>query len=382
MNGDRIGLAWRLFGMVPKTDEVLLAGKIAEQAGLSSAEKQIVEMYTKRQESGEPLEISTYFELAKLYESVGDTRAQFAIYDYMGSHFLKTTYRASILYFATKTASDISEMADAQRHGLNFLAEFPDHEYAPNVTAMLLSSMFFNGEYERCIEIAGDLRPKLALGSKERDLPDFVYSGSLYYLGRYKEAQPELDSHVKNYEDSAYKENTTYYQASNLIKLYEWQRASTLLDAWLKIYEPVKSGLLDVAYLDRATCYFALSTPQNGGNGKSLEYATKIIEGFPQSPVLDRAHSLRGDVQQNDGSFPGAEKSYLTAIEIAEEEDHFTTAASALMQLIPVSAAQEKHKEAIDYYDSFFKKFPDSYYAPNASVGVLASMKEVASARV
>ena len=230
VSADRLGLAWRLFALVPKTDDVLLAGKIAEKSGLSKAEKQIVESFKTKQESGEPLEISTYFGLSNLYAAVGDTRAQFAIFDYMGTHFLKTSFRPSALYLATKTASEINEMADAQRHGLNFLAEFPEHELVPNVTAMLLSSMFFNGEYERCIEIAGDLRPKLTLGSPERDLPDFVYSGSLYYLGRYQEAQPELDSHVKNYKESPYKENSTYYQASNLIKLYEWQRAASLLD--------------------------------------------------------------------------------------------------------------------------------------------------------
>lgn len=379
---DLVGLGWRLYGLVPKTDAVLLAGRLADPSQISAAEKRAIETFQQKKDSGEPLEIATYFGLSKLYESVGDTRAQFAIYDYMGTHFLKTQYRPSILYLATKTASEIGEMADAQRHGLNFLDEFPDHELAPDVSALLLSSMFFNGEYERCIEIAGDLRPNFSVGSAQRDLPDFVYSGSLYYLGRYVEAQPELDSHVENYPESPYKENSTYYQASNLIKLYEWQRAATLLDAWLAIYEPEESALLDVAYLDRGTCHFALSTPQNNGNAKALEFADKIIENFPQSAVLDRAHRLRGDVQQNDGNFPGAEKSYLTSKEIAEEEDHFSTAASALMQLVAVAAAQEEHGKAIKYYDEFFDKYPDTFYAPNAAVAVLNSIKEAEPVRL
>lgn len=377
-----LGLGWRLYGLVPKTADVLLAGKLADPSETSAAEKHALKTFEENLAKGEPLEIATYFGLSKLYEAVGNVRAQFAIYDHMGTHFTKTQYRPSILYLATKTASDIGEMGDAQQHGLTFLDEFPDHELAPDVSALLLSSMFFNGEYERCIEIAGDLRPKFALGSAQRDLPDFVYAGSLYYLGRYKEAQPEIDSHVENYPESPYKENSTYYQASNLLKLYEWQRAAQLLDEWLKVYEPQESALLDVAYLDRATCYFALSTPQNDGNAKALDLAGRIVENFPQSSVLDRAHSLRGDVQQNEANFEAAETSYQAAITIAEEEDHFITAAAARMQLVPVAAAQEKHQEAIDHYDTFFAKYPESVYAPNAAVGALQSFKEAAPQRV
>lgn len=379
---DLLGLGWRLYGLVPKTADVLRAGAIADPKTMHPASKKALETFKAKDASGEPLEIATYFGLSKLYEQVGDTRAQFAIFDYMGTHYEKSSYRPTILYLATKSASDIGEMVDAQQHGLKFLEEYPDHELAPNVSSMLLSSLFYNGEYERCLDIAGELRPSLAVGSSERDLPDFVYSGSLYYLGRYQEAQPELDSHVKNYPESPYIENTSYYQGSNCIKLYEWQKAAGLLDGWLKKYEPEDSGLLDVAYLDRGTCHFALSTPQNGGNAKALEFADKVIKGFPQSGVLDRAYSLRGDVEQNDANFAGAEKSYLTSVAIAEEEDHFGTAASALMQLVTVASAQEKHKEAVAYYDDFFKKYPETFYAPNAAVGVLPSIKEAAPERI
>ena len=376
---DLLGLAWRLFGLVPKTADVLRAGSIADPKTMHPASKKALETFEAKEASGEPLEIATYFGLSKLYEQVGDVRAQFAIFDYMGTHYKKSSYRPTILYLATKSASDIGEMVDAQQHGLTFLGEYPDHELAPDVSSMLLSSLFYNGEYERCLEIAGELRPSLAVGSSE---PDFVYSGSLYYLGRYQDAQPELDSHVKNYPESPYMENTSYYQASNYIKLYEWQKAAGLLDAWLKKYEPKGSGLLDVAYLDRGTCHFALSTPQNRGNENALEFAEKVIIGFPQSGVLDRAHSLYGDVKQNDANFAEAEENYLKSVAIAEEEDHFSIAASALMQLVTVASAQENHKEAVVYYDDFFKKYPETLYAPNTAVGVLPSIKEAAPERI
>ena len=382
VEGDLLGLAWRLYPLVPKTDAVLLAGKLADPSKLSLPQKRALKDFQTKEEKGEPLEIATYFGLSKLYERVGDTRAQFAIFDYMATHYLKTSLRPSILYLATRAADNVREMADLQQHGLQFLQEFPHHELAPEVSSMLLNSLFFNGEYERCVAIAGDLRPTLALGSKERDLPDFVYAGSLYYLGRYKEAQPELDSHVENYPESIYRENCTYYQASNLTRLYEWHRAASLLDVWLEKYEPEDSDLLDLAYLDRGTCHFMLATPENNGNAKALDFAAKIIDNYPQSVVRDRAYCLRGDVQHTDSRFNEAEASYRDALEIAEEEDHFTTAASALMKLIPVSAAQEKHEQAIGFYDSFFKKYPDSDDAPIAAVTALASFKEAQPARL
>lgn len=382
VDGDQIGLASRLYGSMPTTENVLLAGKIADPKSLSAARKKVLENWKTKADSGEPMEVPIYFSLAKMYETVGLPRAQFGIYDYMGTHYQKTKHRPDILYLATRTASQIGEMVVAQEHGLTFLKDYPTHKWRPEVSRLLLSSMFFNGEYERCLEIAGDLRKDLAVGSAGRDLADFVYSGSLYYLGRYKEAQPELDSHVENYPKSGYVENSSYYQASNLLKLYEWQRAAKLLDAWLKKYEPGDSPLLDVAYLDRGTCHFALSNPDNGGNAKAIEFGRKIIDKFPQSAVLDRAHSLIGDVQQNEGQFPEAEASYKTTLTIAEPEEHFVTAASAQMQLIAVTAAQEKHTEAIAHYDTFFSKYPESFYAPNAAVAALPPFQEAAEKRI
>ena len=375
---EKLDLALRLYSMVPKTNSVLQAGSVADESRINEYQKRAYASWKTKAEEGEPMEMSAYFGLSKLYEEEGDIRGSFVIYDYMGTHFLKTKHRPTILYAATKTAADLTEMGEAQVHGLNFLKEFPDHEYQPAVSSLLLSSMFFNGEYERCLEIAADLRKTMKVGDKMRDLPDFVTGGSLYYLGRYKEAQPELDSHVENYKESPYFENSSYYQASNLIKLFDWSRASKLLDVWLEMYEPKKSPLLDVAYLDRGTCHFALSSPENGGNQKALEFANKIISGLPNSAILDRAYGLKADVQQNEGMLPESEESYKQSLALAETAEHSVTASTALMQLVNVASAQEKFKEAIAYYDEFFQKYPTSFYAPNTAVAALSAFQEAA----
>lgn len=376
IEGGRSALGLRLYSLVPKTSEIIAAGEQADPKRMGPASRSVFTTWKSKMESGEPIELNAFFGIAKAYEGHGDDRASFAVYDYMARQFLKAKQRPNILYAAARMASNIGEMTSVEEHGLVFLKEFPTHELRPAVSALLLSSLFYNGEYEDCLRIASDVRAKMTVGSHERDLPDFVYGASLYYLGRHNEAQPELDSHAKNYLQSTYRENSTYYQASNLVKLFEWVRASELLDVWLKAYEPKKSPLLDVAYLDRASCYFALASPENKGNEKALEYCEKIISNYPKSVVLDRTYNLRGDVLQNQRKLPESEESYLKALAIGEQEEHEVSAATSLMQLVTVTTQQEKFEDAIKHYDAFFKKYPHTYSAPYVAVGGLIAFEK------
>ncbi|MEM7387877.1 MAG: tetratricopeptide repeat protein, partial [Verrucomicrobiota bacterium] len=368
-------LALKLFALVPKTEAAILQAK-ADYGTLPSRVKDIVGKLESQLGTGDPAEVNAYFGIARAHDQMNNKRAGFVLYEELANHYPKSKSRPQILYAATATASAVREMLKAQTFGMTFLKEFPNHELADDVASLLLSSLFYNQEYEKCIDIAGKIRKPLTVGSKDRDLADFVYGGSLYYLGRYEEAQPELDSHVTHYEKSPYRENSSFYQASNLTKQYRWKEAAEKLDAWLKIYEPKKSALLDVAFLDRANCYFAMANSENGGNDKALRLISRIEKEYPASEILDRALNLRGDVYQHTRQLPAAEESYLAGLRIAEERDHPETAASGLAQLVPVCNAQKKYKEAIGHYDHFFRDFPETSYAPNVGVFGLPSFKE------
>ncbi|HUF62453.1 MAG TPA: tetratricopeptide repeat protein [Verrucomicrobiales bacterium] len=375
---DMSSLALQLYSYVPDSQRAILEADVFHTPGgrMAPADQRKRDGLKAAVDSGDPPEINAFFGIAQAYQNRGDNRAGMVIYEQLANRYLKSKNRPEILHAATAMAAGIGEMLKAQKYGLIFLEQYPEHELKDEVASLLLSSLFYNQEYEKCVEIAGQIRVELTLGSRERDLPDFVYGGSMYYLGKYEEAQPELDLHVENYEASPYRENSTYYQASNLVKRFYWKEAAEKLDAWLVIYEPKDSALLDVAYLDRASCHFALATEANGGMTMALDLIEKVLTKFPDSQVLDRAHNLAGDIHQSEQRFAPAEESYLKGLETAEALEHAEIAAGGLSQLVPVCLAQEKYKEAISYYDAFFSKYPNSFHAPNVAVTGLRAFRE------
>ncbi|NIP98428.1 MAG: tetratricopeptide repeat protein, partial [Akkermansiaceae bacterium] len=114
------------------------------------------------------------------------------------------------------------------------------------------------GEYEKCVEVATVMLPKLPKPSKQHDICLHVLGGSKYYLGSYDEARPYLDEHVETYEKSSFRMAALYFQASNLSRLQYWSAAAELLDKFLTKYpDPGKNVYLPFALYDRANCHFA-----------------------------------------------------------------------------------------------------------------------------
>ncbi|MEZ5302246.1 MAG: tetratricopeptide repeat protein [Verrucomicrobiales bacterium] len=371
-------LAIRLYRYLPSTYDILEALYVFSQnyATIPEALKTEIEKY-KGSLWQDNHEVYALMGLAKCYEDVGDVRSGFATYGYLAENFPTSKFRANILFQATRHSALIGDMLSAQHYGLTFLDEFPDHEkeqmwidLKPEVSALLLENLFYSGEYAQCIEIAENIRKNYTPGSKERDLPDVVLSGSMFYLGQFEAAQPELDAHVQNYPTSLWREMSLYHQAGNLVKLFRWTEAATKLDEFLAAYP--ESRYLDLALFDRATCYFAL-----GDNPKTLELCARIEKEFPDSNVLDRALNLRGDVQQSEGQLAAAIESYQKAKNVAEANEHSEIAAYALNQLIVIAVTEMRNEDAAAGYDEFQQKFPDSFYEPFVVVDVLPALHAV-----
>ncbi|MCB1095753.1 MAG: tetratricopeptide repeat protein [Verrucomicrobiae bacterium] len=364
------GLGWRLLGIVPETIRVVKDLQARKQAFTSTNDKLEAEIavYEKEISDGNPIELFVLLEEARLLELRGDTWGSFAIYDHLAVNFPKAKSRPEILYNATRTAAVIRDMVTVQHHGLTFLSEYPNHKLTEAVSALLLEQLFFNGEYEKCLGIAADLRRGKEPGAPERDLPDFAYGGSLFYLGRYGEAQPEVDLHVEKYPGSRFREHSLYHQAGNLVKLFKYPRAARLLDDFMEKYP--ESILMDLVLYDRATAHYGMD---------QLESCVKVIgqlkDRFPNSAVFDRALVLEGDVFQLKEEFNSARKVYAEARAMAVDQRHDETAANALFQMIAVEVAQEKWDAAIKFYDEFMAAYPGSYFEPNVIVSAMPALE-------
>ncbi len=233
--------------------------------------------------------------------------------------------------------------------------------------AQTLEKFFREGNYAEAVEMAEDLRELSEEASEERDVADFIYGVSLYYLGRHDEAQPVLEAHGKTFPQSRHRESSLYYRGSNLVKRQRYREASQVLDAFLAVFR--ESMLMEYALYDRAVCHYEL-----GEFDKALETVERIEKEFVYSKIRDRALAMKGDVLLEGRNFNRAEVAYVEAAESAKNFNHPKTMARSVAGLIAVASERKDWKSSAEYYDTFFTHFSKSPEAVSAARAGLPAM--------
>ena len=319
--------------------------------------------------------------VAFIHENSGNIRGAFAAYQQLEMYYPNASSRENNLFNLVRTSSLVAPGAETQRYGDLFVKAFPDSEHIPAVKRMMLSSLFYDGEYELCIEVAEPMIADLKEGTPEHDICLHVLGGSYFYTGQYDKAQPLLDKHVEIYPKSLFVIPANYFQASNVSRLQYWSKAAGLLDAFLKNYPDGSTNIfLPFALYDRATCHFAEEQLEG-----ALVNLNRIIKEFPDSNVIDQAYNLKGNVEQTDGNKEAAEKAYLKALEIAEKRGNDIIAGESLYSLVALLGEKSKAKggnprmkDAVPYADRYWEEYADgSPYQSRVAVAQLLALDSV-----
>jgi tetratricopeptide (TPR) repeat protein len=376
-------LALRFFSYVPRRESILAELEEKKAAYLSTKAQERLQLDIDRintdLNSGNHIDLTTFRLIAYTHEKLGNYRAAYAAYDYMASIYPNATdkdndtlvpFHPDLLYNAERTSFAVGDMASAQYHAFTFLEKYPEHKLTEQVQSMLLEQLFRRGEYARCIEITKNMIPRMTEKTADHDLALFVQGGAYYYDGQYTEAVAPLEKHVAMYPASPYREETTYYQAGNLVKLVEWQKALALLDPWLEKY---KDGeLRPFALLDRGTCLFMESRLDD-----ALKDVAAIESVHKGSSVEDSALNLKGNILQGKEKFDESIVAYSAAKSLAESQDHGAVAVESLMQLISVAVKAEKWKEAAAFYDEFSDKYSGDFREADVVANALPALINV-----
>lgn len=323
-------------------------------------------------------EITQLLALAYIHEINGNARGAFAAYENLELYYPKHEKRENNLFQLVRTSSLVGEVLITEKYGQVFLKVFPTSEHVPAVRRMMLTSLFYEGEYKKCIEVATVIIDKLEKGSEQHDICLHVLGGSYYYEGIYDKAQALLDQHVTEYPKSKFRQAAMFFQGSNLAKLQDFAKAAVLLDAFLKEYpEAGKNPYLPFALFDRATCHYAESE-----YAPALEKIDRLEKEFPQTEVLDLAFNLKGNVHLAELRKDEAETYYKKGFELAERRGAKMVAGESVYLLIAMLGEKGNPKEpnprlkdGVPWIDKFWKEYADgSPYRTQAAVAGIYSM--------
>ena len=388
--------ALNLYQFVPATEVAIddLSARIRDMGHLprlssgtlrldkASLESQLTALEAE-QRGNKSIEMFKLAVIAFIHDTNSNVHGSYAAYLQLEQFFPKAEKREDNLFHLVRTSSVIGNIMSTQKYGELFLATFPESKYKPDVQKMMLSSLFFDGKYEICIEIAGDIieNKKATEGTPEHDLVLFVLGGSYFYTGQYDKAAPLLDQHVEKYPESVFAMSASYFQASNVSRLQFWSKAAKLLDAFLEKYKAdPNQSYIPLALYDRANAHYAEEE-----NEPAVEKTTRIIKEFADSPVTDQAYNLRGNVLQGLDKRDEAEADYLKAIEIGETRAHDGVVGEALYYLTAMLGEHKKGedfgprlKDAVPHADKFWKEYSEgSPYRSQVAVAQMYAMESV-----
>ena len=339
----------------------------------SSLEKQLA-MSKERAKEGKLPEVTALAATAYIHEQSGNIRGAYGAYKMLETYHSDSPKekRENYLYQLVRTSSLVGRVLETEKEGQKFLKLFPGSDHEESVRSLMLTGLFFNGEYDLCLEVAIPMEPNLPKGSKQHDICLHVLGGSYYYTAQFDKAIEPLQRHVKEYPESQFKVAAQYFEASNYTQLQVWEKAADLLDKFLKAYpNPKENSYLPFALYDRANCHFAQEEyPQ------ALDNLNRVENDFPEASNRELVFNLKGNIFQTEGKKEEAKEYYNRAITLAERKGNDIVAGETLFYLIGMLAENrdDSIKEAIPFYDKFWAEYGDAspYKAQVAVAGMPA----------
>ncbi|MFD0893273.1 tetratricopeptide repeat protein [Luteolibacter ambystomatis] len=313
-------------------DDGRLVDRARMQADLARLEEE--------RRGGQPVEAVRLAGIALLHEKAGNLRGACAAYEQLERYYERSANREENLFNLVRTASLIGEGMKADTYGRKFIAAFPRSTHAPEIRKTLLSTLFAEGRYERCIELAEPLLGTVEAGGAEHDLCLHVLGGSLYYTGQHAKARPLLDDHVAKYPRSRFALEALFMQASNRARLQDWPKAAELLDGVLaKCDQAPGNPFTSYALYDRACCHAALQE-----SAPALNLVARLEKEFPEADNLDEVMNLKGALLLAANDFSGAGAAYKKAGELAGSREHAAVEEESKAGLARLREMQAKKK--------------------------------------
>jgi len=393
---DKIKTALLLYQFVPPTQvaiddltaRIKAMGKIPSfpdgTTRLNKAQMETELTALKAEYSGnKAMEMIKLAAIAFIYEKQGYVPGAYAAYSNLETNYSRSEKREDNLFNLIRTSSILGKMLEVQEYSETFLETFPESKYKPDIMKLMLSSLFFNGDYEMCIEIASDLiiNNKLTEGTPEHDLAIFVLGGSFFYTGKYDMAVPYLERHIKTYPESTFAMQASYFEAANTYRLQFWKKAATLLDAFLEKYKDDKDQTyIPLALLDRANTHYSEDELE-----ATLAKIERLIKDFPDSNSTNQALNLKGNVLEGQNEIAAAIETYQQSLEKAESKGNSEIAGEAVYYLAALLASDKSDEDpatrfpkAVAYADKYWEKYADgSPYRSQVAVAQIPAMDAV-----
>lgn len=354
INPVEVGKAYlsRINGLQKQVEEA--KSKPGSEAFVAETEKEIARLQSEIENQRQQLGDMLLGRGSALYASGQLDEARAAFLEH-ASRFPRDPERPSVLHNLAMCAVNLSQWEEANRYGMQFFREFPDHELRASMAKLLVDVLFIRGEYDEAHRVATNLQGTLS-GTPEADVPTFIGGASLYHLARFEEAEEALSEYLQKFPDGERTEAANFYRCASMVNLQQWEKAVAELDGFLERYQQSD-------FRPTVLYYSGLSHLITGNYPLANSRIVELQANHPRADDIPNSYNVLGDIlYARDKPYQEIAQNYLKALDMVENQNRgdADVAGYSLRQLITRAAEQEKWEVAAGYYDRFNQNYSDS----------------------
>jgi TolA-binding protein len=290
-----------------------------------------------------------------IYE-IPERRAQATgLYAALAAKYPKDPLAPQALYMAAFAAMGQGDYKGALTQTSGFLAQYPNNELAVDVTYVAAECNLQLAQYAEADKLYAQLVEK---HSKHPDAPSWkIRRGlTLYLQKKYQETAAAVQPLLAEISNASLKAEACYLVGSSQVELKQVQEGVKSLQESLAA-DP-KWRQADDTLLVLAHAYWLLGNAEEAKNT-----VRKLIAGFPESRLLDRAHFRLGEYLYAGQDFDGAAAEYQAVV---DKWPASPAVPAALYGLGWSRLSQKQFAEAEAALDRLIEKAPQDKLIPRA----------------
>lgn len=293
-----------------------------------------------------------------LYEISGQREQAISKYSAIADRFPEDGQAPQARYMSAFAALGTGKYAAAEKEAEKFLATFEDHELAPDVLNVAAEADLQLKEYARAEQRLARLAAEY--GNDPRAPSWWVrHAFALHLQGKHADVVRALRERVESISDAKIQAEAYFLLGTSYQSLENNELALEALTASLEVARAWSRA--DEVLLALARSYRAVD---DLGNAKAA--AARLINEFPESKLLDRAHYRLAEYAQSEGDHEVAAREYALVLSNWPNSD---LAQYAVFGLGWTNLAQGKAGQAEEVFSRFVNQSSGHELEPKVRYG-------------
>ncbi|HYF37057.1 MAG TPA: tetratricopeptide repeat protein [Prosthecobacter sp.] len=290
---------------------------------------------------------SLYYRLGRCYFEMGRYWESLLAFDVINQEFKEFPQRDRCMFGMIIANAQLKRVKSARELCERYIQDFPDGADLGTVSEMYGMLAYDNKKLQ---EAADAFAKAEGFPKADKERLRFLRGNVLFEMQRFDEGRLTFELLLKDFPQSAYKDDVLYRMALSYFYQNDSVNASKALKTYMK-ENPRGQYVVDARYR------LAFITFQDRKVDEAMKELEAIVKDAPNDQNIGQVHALLGDGYNQKGDHKKALENFLAAVDKAKSED---VQSYAMEQVNDLLVGMNEWKQLGDMWEKYLKSHKDN----------------------